>query len=297
MKIALFLLSAVVSAVSLRADILAFERKQSVYVCDEKGDGLRRVARGVNPQISSDGTRVVFNTQLDATTDRLISTVDLASGALHVFDQVPSRNSFGPVWSPDGRRVAFQILSDRHWGIGITAADGSEFQFLKLPPGVDDAWEPAWSADGKALFCHDLDAIYLISLEGKLLEKWPLASISPRISMSSGSRISVSADGQFLFMDLDLDEGVVIPEWEGPPPSIWKLDLDSGRSTRVSPDGIYAWGVQAAPDGGILCLGLVNAGDPTNVYWLSADGSSRRLVMKNASSPSLAAGVRLPKKK
>ena len=66
---------------------------------------------------------------------------------------------------------------------------------------------PEWARDGKSIFCHDLDNIYQIDLDGNVLKKWELSKILTDASMNSGDRLSVSPDGNTLLMDVDCGVG------------------------------------------------------------------------------------------
>ena len=54
-----------------------------------------------------------------------------------------------PVWSPDGRRLAFQAYNRDTWHVWIVEADGGGLQQVTFGP-FDDR-EPFWSPDGTRL--------------------------------------------------------------------------------------------------------------------------------------------------
>lgn len=56
----------------------------------------------------------------------------------------PERDG-SPVWSPDGRRIAFESNRDGNYEIYVMDADGSNVTRLTNHPEVD--LFPAWSAD------------------------------------------------------------------------------------------------------------------------------------------------------
>jgi hypothetical protein len=91
----------------------------------------KKIAAGALPEISPDGTRVVFNTEGDAKNrpgpERHIAIADVASGKVTVLPNIPSDNCFGPVWSPDGKQLAFSIMADKAWQLGLVNVDGSGF--------------------------------------------------------------------------------------------------------------------------------------------------------------------------
>jgi TolB protein len=95
---------------------IAFERGENIFVADLDGSHPKKIANGALPGISPDGTRVAFNIEGDAKNrpgpERHIAIADVASGKVTVLPNIPSDNCFGPVWSPDGKQLAFSIMAD-----------------------------------------------------------------------------------------------------------------------------------------------------------------------------------------
>src|SRR5215468_5626361 len=82
---------------------VAFERDQAVWIANLDGTSEKKIADGIFPAISPDGTRVAFNTTektSDTTYARHIAVVDLATGKIDVFKDVKSDNSYYPSWTP-----------------------------------------------------------------------------------------------------------------------------------------------------------------------------------------------------
>jgi TolB protein len=78
---------------------IAFERNNVVYVANLDGTNEKKIADGIFPANSPDGTRVAFNTvekTSDTTYVRHIAVVDVATGRVNVFKDVPSENSYLP---------------------------------------------------------------------------------------------------------------------------------------------------------------------------------------------------------
>jgi Tol biopolymer transport system component len=88
------------SATAFPADRhIAFDRNNAVYVANLDGTNEKKIADGIFPANSPDGTRVAFNTvekTSDTTHVRHIAVVDVATGRVNVFKDVPSENSYLP---------------------------------------------------------------------------------------------------------------------------------------------------------------------------------------------------------
>jgi Tol biopolymer transport system component len=73
-----------------------------------------------------------------------------------------------PVWSPDGRKIAFVSRRDGKPEVYVMHADGSGQRNLTRNPGRDSA--PAWSADGRTIAFHSNrdrnTEIYVMNADG-----------------------------------------------------------------------------------------------------------------------------------
>jgi TolB protein len=155
---------------------IAYERSENIFVAEVDGTHPKKIAAGALPEISPDGTRIAFNTETDAKTrpgpERHIAIADVASGKVTVLKDIPSDNCFGPVWSPNGQQLAFMIMADNQWQLGLVNADGSGFRFLKNTKlNGDGLGGQEWSRDGKSVFCHDLDNLLPDRSRWKRFEK------------------------------------------------------------------------------------------------------------------------------
>jgi len=273
-----------------QAATLAFSRDGVVCVSDLEGKHVGKVARGAWPEISPDGVCVAFNTEADKTPDRQIAIINLAGfkGSKTLLKDVPSTNCHSPAWSPDGKKLLFYLFAEGDWHLGQIDADGKNFQYVrKAEANHNSFWGARWAADGKSIYCHDLDAIYQISLEGKVLRKWVLTDLVPRGGFNSGSSLAPSPDGKSLLFDVDMDEDVTIKDWDGPPPAIWKLDLASGKALRVSPAGFFAWQPCWISGEEFLFTQMKDGEKAFSIWRQKLDGSGRALVVKDASVPSV----------
>ena len=84
-----------------------------------------------------------------------------------------------PIFSLDGKWIAFTAMYDGNVDVFVMPADGGEPKRLTWHPGVDIA--TAWTADGKKVLFHsnrdsfaDFDRLYTVSVEGGPAEVLPM---------------------------------------------------------------------------------------------------------------------------
>jgi TolB protein len=273
---------------------IAYEHRENIFVADTDGTDQKKITEGALPEISPDGTRVAFNTVADSKTrpgpERHIAVADLSTGKITVLKDVPSDNCFGPVWSPDGSKLAFSIMADKQWQLGLVNANGSDFRFVKNAGLRSEAFgAPEWARDGKSIFCHDLDNIYQIDLEGNVLKKWELSKILTDASMNGGDRLSVSPDGKELLMDVDCGAEHERKNWDGPQPAIEKFDLASEKAVRVTGKDDFVWEPFWLSNDEFLCIMQKENENDASIYRMSLDGKSMKLLVKHARTPSVSA--------
>jgi TolB protein len=159
------------SATAFSADRqMAFERNNAIYVANLDGTNEKKIADGIFPAISPDGTRVALNTiekTSDTTYVRHMAVVEVATGKVNVFKDVPSENSYYPSWAADGKQILFTTRPHEVWDLVAINSDGTNFHVLK--PGVQNevtCYSPVWALDGQSVFCQDMTNIYQTGLDG-----------------------------------------------------------------------------------------------------------------------------------
>jgi TolB protein len=291
---AIFVCVAFCALVNAEQRKIAYDRVGKIFVANVDGTHSKKIAEGDWPEISPDGTRVAFNTAGDAKNrlgpERHIAIADVASGKVTVLPNIPSDNCFGPVWSPDGKQLAFSIMSDKAWQLGLVNADDSGFRFVKNAELRSEAFgAPEWARDGKCIFCHDLDNIYQIDLDGNVLKKWELSKILTDASMNGGDRLSVSPDGKALLMDVDCGSEHERKDWDGPQPAIEKLDLSADKAVRVTGKDDFVWEPFWLTANEFLCITQKENENRASIYRMGLDGKNPKLLVKHARTPSASA--------
>jgi TolB protein len=210
---------------------IAFERNNAVWIANLDGTGAKKIADGIFPAISPDGTQVAFNTvekTSDTTYVRHIAVTEIASGKTTVFKDVPTDNSYYPTWSPDRKRLLFTLRQNEVWDLGLINAAGTDFRVLKKgAPNEVTRYSPIWARDGQSVFCQDMTNIYRLGLDGAVLAQWKIGKIIPNGDMSGDGRIDVSPNGKRLLLGIDMSEESNRKDWDGPLPALWSFDLDS----------------------------------------------------------------------
>ena len=268
---------------------IAFDRDSMIWTANADGTEVRKLINGADSNISPDGSKVAFTMSPSGGKEllRYIAVADVATGATKVFKATPSNNSFGPVWSPDGSHILFEIFVENHWRLGLVNADGADFRFLKMPSLDLGWWSVIWAPDAQSIFCQDLEKIYQFSMDGGLLVSWEISKVIPHGDMDSSKRLSISADGKRLLIDVNMDEEASLKDWEGPPPAIWLFDIPSAKATRLTPKKSYASDACWLGAADFLFVDADKQGKTNSIYRASIDGWTPRLLIRNAANPSV----------
>jgi len=183
----------------------------------------------LSPDLSPDGATIVFELLGD------LFAVDAHSGGAARALTTGMAFDSQPVFSPDGRDIAF--ISDRSGteNVWIIAADGGNpRQLTRLDDNAVFA-SPAWSADGKAIFVShyrsELNAFELWRVEvasgtTTVLIPSKKDADTPREQQVSALGAFPSADGKFLYFARHTgeDDFAKLPEW-----TIVRRELGTGR--------------------------------------------------------------------
>ena len=274
---------------------MVFERGPAIWMANLDGSNAHKITKGTGPDLSPDGTTIVFNTDDSSSKDlvREIATADVATKKVTVLKGIPSKNCQRALWSADGKQILFSIWNGNDWDLALIAPDGSGFRiFKKAGQDHHSLWSTSWAADGKSIFAQDLDYIYQFNLDGSEVKKWKLDTIFPKGGMNSGSRIASSPDGKTLLVEVDMDEEETnMPDWDGPPPSLWLFDLESVKAVRLTKKGMLAssgcW-----LDNSHILFNLFSAKEKQPaIYEMEIGKKEMKPVLKDGVNPSVARGV------
>jgi Tol biopolymer transport system component len=120
---------------------ILFWGERGVYVVNRDGSSLRRIATGITPAWSPDGTRIAYATRID-------DWLYVVRGDGRRLRKL-SRGA-NPAWSPDGRQLAFEC-EVRGWSrICVINVDGSGRRALARRVADAHVGEPVWQGSSGA---------------------------------------------------------------------------------------------------------------------------------------------------
>lgn len=288
-RVLFLLLLAVVNPARGGESLIAFERNETICVANSDGTSVRKIADGIFPAMSPDGTRVAFNTVEKSGTTYLrhIAVVEIASGKTNVFKDVPSENSYNATWSPDGKWIGFTLRRDQVWDLGMIKQDGTTFNVIKKGAEKEvTLYAPCWSRDQQSIFCQDMTNLYRLRLDGEVLAQWKIEKIVPNGDMSGDGRISVSPDGKRLLLSVEMGEEHHRKDWDGPLPALWSFDLETQRAVRLTPRNLFAWDGCWLNNDTIVFLSQAVGEKEPSICRMSTNGKNLKQLIKAGRMPS-----------
>jgi Tol biopolymer transport system component/imidazolonepropionase-like amidohydrolase len=151
-----------------------------------------------------------------------------------------------PVWSPDGRRIAFQGYRDGIWHIWAMNADGSGLAALTSGP-FDDR-EPSWSADGRHIaFSSDRSGSYDI---------WDLD-----VGAGSVRQITRNAANDYAPAWSPTGRAIAFVSDRTDQRGVWSVDPATGVETLIAPAPGSVNAPSWSPDGSKVIYTVINGGE------------------------------------
>ena len=184
-----------------------------------------------NTIVAPDGRSAAFN--LQAATDE-IAVVDFERGTVTALTKA-TNGSQAPVWSPDGRRIAYRGTRKGFRNVYAKAVDGLEEE-QQLTKGDHIQTPQSWSPDGNHLIYYDIDPVtgsdlWLLSLAD--------GSSRPLIrTPANDNEGQWSPDGHWIAYSIE--EAGRSEIYVGQYPEMnrrWRVSTDGGREPAWSPDG------------------------------------------------------------
>lgn len=213
-----------------------------------------------DPDFSPDATRVAFASNRGGSRQIWTAAAD-GTNALQL-TSLPGRCR-DPVWSPEGRRIAFASIPNDRIREDIYVIDVDGGPALQLTDGAEtDVW-PRWSRDGQW--------IYFTSYRSGSWQLWKVPALggpAVQVTRDGGLRAAESIDGRFLYFSKS-------------PPAIWRTPTSGGDATRILelPSRTDWGGEWIVADSGIYFENVAAVPRPAVDFFSFATRQTRRVAV------------------
>jgi Tol biopolymer transport system component len=225
-------------------------------------------AREFNPDLSSDGSRIVF---VDGGTgDDEIHAMNADGSGRTTLTSSPGR-SVTPTWSPDGSRIAFASDRDGGWDIFVMNADGTDQSNL-IDDGAFD-FSPHWSPDGtKLAFTSDRAPggghdIYVLNTDNS----GGLTNLTNAAGNDQWPRWS--PDGSKILFVSDRSEAY----------DVYVMNADGSNVVRLTNTSAFEGEPDWSPDGTRIVFTSQRDGGAREIYVMNADGTAPTRITNHPS--------------
>ena len=258
-------------------------RNLNIWKYPVDGNALDNVRRGVQithqtgqvqtPSVGASDREVVYLS--DSGGHGNLWVIDTETGATRqiTYEQDPEINLGAPVWSPDGRQIAFYSTRAGVGGNWLVNPDGGNLHNVVSAGG----WA-SWSRDGHWLYYNENASTQNTGASGPLKKIAADGGPSITVRTDKGNRSAISPDGSTLYFVIERPAVSGGSDYE-----IRVASPETGPSrvlTRIPARRIPPWQLVhpvISPDGRWLALPLTD-GYATNIWLLPTAGGALRQV-------------------
>lgn len=212
-------------------------------VRDKKETLVIKNKESADPYLSSDGENIAYTSYCNQAKSicRQISVMNLSTNKKSILE-TQNDNCFGPVWSPNGRFIAFSSLretpGDYNWKVDIF-----DLKLNKVFPLTQilkkGCYSPSWSSDSKKVIVQDMDSVYMFDLAGLVTQKYSVKDIDTILvyGISSSTTFLLTDDERkMVFESAVFNENDLF--WSGEPPTaLFIYDAYTKHTKRLTPKG------------------------------------------------------------
>jgi len=231
-------------------DLLPQGVEQDIWIVPVKGGEPRKVAEGHSPQVSPNGSTLVYVLK-----DQ-IWTIDLADPSAKPQQLIHERGKAESLtWSPDSRSLAFVSGRGDHAFVGVYSFSDRSLHYLA--PSTEKDSEPAWSPDGRSIaFLRQPPDVSGIDFKPRR-EAQPWAIEVANAATGQGREIwRAKAGPGSVFHEADTDHQLlwaagnrIVFPWEGEGwLHLYSIDTAGGPAISLTPGEFEVQNVALSPD-------------------------------------------------
>jgi len=246
----------------------------------------------LNPAVSPDGQQIAYTKITEQNDDRTVALIDLATRKTTTLN-VPSKNFYGPVWSPNAQLIAVNIFNkNSHWKIGIIERKNKGYKMLDSLSSID-YYAPTWKGNDQ-IVAHNMETLYTLNVNGKIIDSVGFSDLfSKDYSLSSSDCFYFSKDGKKLFFNVGNNDP--LPQLMGPSEALYELNLPTKEIKRLSPPGVNVSRIFVSPDDRVFYEGSTTPFKIVQLFEIDSAGRVK-LLAKQGSSISVAPNAIKPNK-
>ncbi len=261
----------VASRMRMRSDLWRFPVDGDAVDNVRRGSPItRQTAEVRTPSVSPDGREVVYLSDVAGHSNLWVTTLDTGQTRQLTFERDPDVQVGVPLWSPDGRQIAFYWEGENRFGYFVIQPDGSGRRQI-----IENGWWACWSRDSRWLYYQDQQA----GSPG-YLKKAPIVGGPPVIvRRERASMPALSPDGLTLYFGVPVPRaaGAVDLEIRSASPESAVSRVLARIPSHIMPEFGLLHPV-ISPDGRWLAFPLVDA-STTNIWALATgDGAMHRIT-------------------
>jgi len=267
-----------------RAYDYCYTNKSGIFVFtagDRIGRHLKLEANDV--RLSPDGTWLAYTYSDSSFPERRVGLMDLETEKTTILDS-GCYNCYGPVWSPDGKYLAYNAYADRQWRIKYVDRENTHAEFLIKKVDGHEYYSPQWAPDSRSIVVQDMAAVRIIDLGGNTLKTIPFSDIDTNIAVSSAISFLLTPKEEKLIYESGVSTDTIpAPNSDEPPSYIFSYDMNSKKVTRLTAAKYNCFKPVLRGDT-IFCHGWDPAGEPHdmgNVYRMNINGGDFKLAFKS----------------